>query len=176
MTQSDDFAKAIAFAWWPLFKMVSFLEYLVLFGAVFCTQQLEMLCRMDFDMFFGILIFDLKWWFCKGYTWPIFKMVSFLEYLVLFGAVFFTQQLEMLCRMDFDMFFGILIFDPKWWFWKCYSLCMMADFQNGLISRIFSVFWSGFLHKTTRNDFQNGFWHVFWNFNFWPNVMILQML
>ena len=25
-----------------------------------------------------------------------------------------------------------------------YSLCMMGDFQNGLISRIFSVFWSGF--------------------------------
>ena len=33
-----------------------------------------------------------------------------------------------------------------------YSLCMMADFQNGLISRIFSVFWSGFLHTTTGND------------------------
>ena len=25
-----------------------------------------------------------------------------------------------------------------------YSLCMMADFQNALISRIFGVFWSGF--------------------------------
>ena len=33
-----------------------------------------------------------------------------------------------------------------------YSLCMMGGFQNGLISRIFSVFWSGFLHKTTLND------------------------
>ena len=32
------------------------------------------------------------------------------------------------------------------------SLCMMADFQNGLISRIFGVFWSGFLHKGTLND------------------------
>ena len=30
-----------------------------------------------------------------------------------------------------------------------YSLCMMADFQNGLISRIFGVFSSGFLLKTT---------------------------
>ena len=54
--------------------------------------------------------------------------------------------------MDFDMFFGILIFDPKWGFCKGYSLCMMADFQNGLISRIFSVFSSGFLHRTTAND------------------------
>ena len=33
-----------------------------------------------------------------------------------------------------------------------YSPCMVADFQNGLISRIFGAFWSGFLHKTTVND------------------------
>ena len=38
-----------------------------------------------------------------------------------------------------------------------YSLCMMADFQNGLISRIFGVFWSSFLHRTILNDFYNGF-------------------
>ena len=29
---------------------------------------------------------------------------------------------------------------------------MMADFENALISRIFGVFWTGFLHKTTVND------------------------
>ena len=33
-----------------------------------------------------------------------------------------------------------------------YSPCMMADFENALISRIFGVFWSGFLHRTTVND------------------------
>ena len=54
--------------------------------------------------------------------------------------------------MDFDMFFGILIFDPKWGFCMGYSLCMMADFENALISRIFGVLWSGFLHRTTVND------------------------
>ena len=32
-----------------------------------------------------------------------------------------------------------------------YSLCMMADFQNALISPIFAVFSSGFLHRTTVN-------------------------
>ena len=37
-----------------------------------------------------------------------------------------------------------------------YSLCMMGDFQNGLTFQIFSVFWSGFLHKTSLNDSQNG--------------------
>ena len=33
-----------------------------------------------------------------------------------------------------------------------YSLCMMADFQNGLISGIFGVFKSGFLDRTAVND------------------------
>ena len=33
-----------------------------------------------------------------------------------------------------------------------YGLCMMADVQTALISRIFGVFWSGFLHRTTVND------------------------
>ena len=33
-----------------------------------------------------------------------------------------------------------------------YSLCMMADFKNALISRIFGIFLSGFLHRTTLND------------------------
>ena len=34
-----------------------------------------------------------------------------------------------------------------------YSLCMMTDFQNGLISGIFDVLLRGFLHRTTVNDF-----------------------
>ena len=38
-----------------------------------------------------------------------------------------------------------------------YSLCMMTDFENALISRIFGVFWSGFLQRTTVNDLKNGF-------------------
>ena len=52
--------------------------------------------------------------------------------------------------MDFDMFFGILIFDPKSVF--CMGLCMMADFHNALISRIFRASPSDFLHRTTLND------------------------
>ena len=40
-------------------------------------------------------------------------MVSFLEYLAVFRAVFCTQQLKITSRMDFDKFLGNLIFDPK---------------------------------------------------------------
>ena len=80
-----------------------------------------------------------------------------LEYLMFIRAVFCTEQLQMICRMYFEMFFGILIFDRKSGFFMGYSLCMMADFQNGLISRIFSVFCSGFLHIATPNNLYNGF-------------------
>ena len=59
----------------------------------------------------------------------------------------------MICRRDFDMFFEILIFDPKCGFGMGYSPCMMADCQNGLISQIFGVFWGNFLHRTILNDF-----------------------
>ena len=38
-----------------------------------------------------------------------------------------------------------------------YSLCMMADCENALISRIFGVVWSGFLSRTVVNPFLNGF-------------------
>ena len=38
-----------------------------------------------------------------------------------------------------------------------YSPCMMANFENALISRLFGVFCSGFLERTTVNDFKNGF-------------------
>jgi len=69
LTQSEDFAWAIAFAWWLIFKMVSFLEYIVFFRAVLSTQQLSMICRMDFDMFFGILIFGPKWAHATSSLW-----------------------------------------------------------------------------------------------------------
>ena len=59
----------------------------------------------------------------------------------------------MICRMDFNMFFGILIFDPKEGFCMGYSLSMMTDFQNGLICRICCVLWSVFLQATNANDF-----------------------
>ena len=58
----------------------------------------------------------------------------------------------MIWRIDFDMFFGILIFERKGGFCVGYRLCMMADFQNALFSQIFRVFSSGFLHRTTVND------------------------
>ena len=157
MSQSENFAWAIAFAWWPIFKMLSFLEYFVFFGAVFFTEQLYMISRMDFDMFFGVLIFEPKWGFCMGYS--LCMMADFQNALISRRFVFFLERFFSLnnCKWFVEWmltcFFGILIFEPKWGFSMGFSLCMMADFQNALISWIFRVFWSGFLHTTTLNDF-----------------------
>ena len=107
MTQNEHFAKPIALPKWPIFKIVLFLEYLVFFGAVFCTELLYCALRIDFCMFFGILIFDPNEHFAKPIAlpkWPIFKIVLFLEYLVFFGAVFCTELLYCARRIDF---FGI---------------------------------------------------------------------
>ena len=57
----------------------------------------------------------------------------------------------MICRMDFDMSLFNFNFDPMSGL-TGYGLCMMGDFQNALISRIYGVFSSGFLHRTTVND------------------------
>ena len=46
----------------------------------------------------------------------------------------------MIFKMNFDMFFGILNFDEKGGFCMGDSLCIMADFQNGVICRILGVF------------------------------------
>ena len=45
----------------------------------------------------------------------------------------------MICRIHFDKFFGILIFDLKLEFCMGYNLYMMAGFQNALTSRICGV-------------------------------------
>ena len=46
--------------------------------------------------------------------------------------------------------------------------CISADFQNGLISRIFGVFSSGFFHRTTLHYFRIDFDMVFWILIFDP--------
>ena len=50
--------------------------------------------------------------------WPLHdglfsKWSRFLNIYCFWEVFFYREQLEMICRIDFDMFFGILIFDPK---------------------------------------------------------------
>ena len=57
VTQSDHFAKVLAFAWaiafarWPIFKIVSFLEYLVFFRAAFAQNNSNFLVELFFEIF-----------------------------------------------------------------------------------------------------------------------------
>ena len=111
-------------------------------------------------------------WAIAFARWPIFKIVSCVEYLVLFGGVFWTKQLCCSFRMVFGVFYAFLICDPKYKFCKGlslgmgYSVCKMVDFQNIVFSRIFGVFSSRFLHSTTVLLLESCFSHVFGTFNF----------
>ena len=64
LTQTEYFSKAIGFAWaiafarWSIFKIVSFLEYLVFFPALFYTEQLSSSFTTVLRMFLAIFIFD----------------------------------------------------------------------------------------------------------------------
>ena len=59
--------------------------------------------------------------------------------------------------MDFEIVLEISIFDALQGYCMGYSLCMMVNLQNGLISQIFSISWSSLLHRITLNDLQNEF-------------------
>ena len=57
-----------------------------------------------------------------------------------------------------------------------YSLCIMAEIQNGLIVGIFGVLLSGFLPRKTLNGFLIKFSHALWNFHFRSKVRIVHGL
>ena len=69
-----NFAKAIALAWaiafvrWPIFKMVSFLEYLVFFGAVFSQTKYNVVVESFFSCFLHFNFLTQNDQFCKGYS------------------------------------------------------------------------------------------------------------
>ena len=119
-------------------------------------------------------------WAIAFARWPIFKIVSFLEYLCFFERFFVQNNSNVLLKWFFACFWNFEFLTQNEPFCKgdslCmgYSLCKMANFQNRLISQIFDVFSSGFLHRTTLMLLKNGFSHAFGIFNFWPNLTILQ--
>ena len=114
--------------------------------------------------------------------WPllaIFKMLSFFQFWLFLRAVFCIEQLQCAVETFLACFYAFLIFDPKWRFWKVYSLCLVAifgKFQNALIFRILAIFSSRFLHRTTAMCCRKVFSMFLCIFNIWPKVTILESL
>ena len=76
-------------------------------------------------------------------------MPSYLDYLVFLHAVFCTEQIYAFRKIIFSMSLRkkmLKIYGP---FCMGYRLTKMEDLQNALISRLFGVFSSGFLQRTT---------------------------
>ena len=132
--------------------MVSFLEYWLFFPVLFCTEQLNCSCRFIFGLSLKKKTSDPDYPFCMGYR--LTKMVDFQNGLISqifadFSSGFWTEQLNCSCRFIFGLFLKKKISDPDYLFCMGYRLTKMVDFQNGLISRILTVFSSGFLHRKT---------------------------
>ena len=103
LTQVEYFAKAIpyakgmAFARWPIFKIVSCLQYLVFLPGLFAQNISDKVAKSILTCFRQFKILGQIEYFAKAIahakaTWPIFKIVSFLEYLVFFRAFFCTES------------------------------------------------------------------------------------
>ena len=125
---------------------------------------------MDYDMFFKILIFEQKEGFLTksdnfawaiAYAWRlIFKMVSFLEYLLFFGAAFFAQNNFKKYYNEFSHVFWHFSFRPKVTIWNGpldhghfeLAFASWPFFQQVLVLEYLVFFWSGFLHRTTLYD------------------------
>ena len=102
-----------------------------------------------------------------------FSKSSHFSNIWCFLTRFFAQSNSNVIKETlFRMFFLISIFDVKWPF--CQGT--MTDFQNRLISPIFGVFSSGFLHRTALMWLKNRFSHDFLNFNLWHKLTILPRL
>ena len=176
MTQTDYFAKGCSHCMMAVFqnRLIS-----LIFG-VFSSRFLHRtsliwLNNRFWHVFFLILIFDPNWLFCKGYSLCMMAVFQTCLISLIFGVLsngFLHRTTLTWLKNRLSHPFLILIFDPNWLFCKGYNLCMMAVFQNRLISLIFGVFSSGFLHRATLIWLKNPFWHVFLNFNLWPKLTI----
>ena len=157
----------------------------MLFGGVFCIEQLQCVVETFLACFFVFLIFDPKWGLWKGYSLLLvgifgnFQNALTGRMLSFFEVFFCIEQLQCVVETFLACFLALLIFDPKWGFCKSYSLWLVGifwNFLNALIFRILAVFGNCFLHRTTAMCCRNLFSMFSCIFNFWPKVRILQRL
>ena len=83
-----NFGKAIAYAWaiafarWPMFKMVSFLEYLCFLEGFFSQTNYNVVVESLFSCFLHFYFLTQNDQFCKGYSlcYGLWKMAVFLKW------------------------------------------------------------------------------------------------
>ena len=118
LTHTEYFAWAITFAMWPflvIFKTLLFFEYLLVFLAVFCKEQLVFVetffaCFRRFYFFTQTEYFA---WAIAFALWPflaILKMFSFFENELFFRAVFLRRKTLMCFYKRFSRVLVIFIF------------------------------------------------------------------
>ena len=123
MTQSDDFAKSIAFAWWPFlafFKNALIFAILAVFWShFFGTETVQCVLETFLACSYAFLNFDPNWRFCKVYSLCLvaifghFQNALFFSNISCFLEPFLHRTTAMCCRNVFSMFLCIFNFWPK---------------------------------------------------------------
>ena len=149
------------------------------FAGAFWKEQLYAFRRIIFSMFFRKKKLKITCQFCMGYR--LTKMEDLQNALIsrqfgVFAGAFWKEQLYAFRRIIFSMFFRKKKLKITCQFCMGYRLTKMEDLQNALISRLFGVFASGFLHRTTLCIPQNHFQHVFAKRKVENNLLILHGL
>ena len=150
MSRGGDFAKAIAFAWWPILAIFGIIG---VFWAAFCTQQLECASRVVFWMFLRILFFERKWRFCEGYS--LCMVTSHFGNVVIFRILGFLWSCFLHTTNQTCFYSCFLHTFDNFNFWAKRGDLAKAWWPILAILEIFSFFkvlgasWNGFLHTTT---------------------------
>ena len=81
-----------------------------------------------------------------------FQILLFLEYFVFLGRFFAHNNSKLFVEWILTCFFEFEFLSQSEDFAWAIAFAGWPIFKNALISRIFGVFWSVFLHRTTVND------------------------
>ena len=145
LSQCDDFAKAIDFIWWrilAILQMLSFLKITCFLEVFFARNNSNVLVQFfshNFNFCAKVKFLESLKPLHNGQFWSFRKCSHFSNSRCFLELFFCTQELECASRVVFRMFLTILIFDPKGWFCKGYSLYTGANFchlRNVVIFRI----------------------------------------
>ena len=144
--------------------MLSYLDYVVFFHPVFCTEQLYAFRRIIFSMFLRKKKLKITCSFCMGYR--LTKMEDLENALIsrLFGVFargFLHRTTLCIPQNNRQHVFAKKKVENHLPIFHGYRLTKMEDLQNALISRLFGVLGRGFLQRTTPCILQNHFQHVF---------------
>ena len=170
MSQTDHFAKPIAFTWaiayarWPIFKNVFISLIFCVFSSGLLRRTTLMWLNNHFPHILAFLICEPNWPFCKAYThymgYSLGKMPDFKKRLIslifgVFSSAFLRRTTLMWLNNRFSHVFNIFNFWARLTILQSLkTLHGLSSFQDGRFSKTshFSNIWCFFKRLFAQNN------------------------